>query len=175
VLVGIPGTVGGAVRANAGDRTGEIGQFVQKVEVLDENGNSDVHDRDELQFSHRFSNLDDAVLVSAYFELDRDDPEAIVKRMRKAWILRKAQQPHSFEAYARMFKNPRGLDAAALIEQAGLVKTRVGGAEISDRFANSVVVHPGATAAHVVELLNLVESKVRERFSIDLERDMAVW
>jgi UDP-N-acetylmuramate dehydrogenase len=174
-LVGIPGTVGGALRCNAGDRTGDIGQFVRLVEVLDSQGTLQVRDREELRFGEHASNLDDPVLLTAEFALDTDDADAIVKRMRKAWILRKASQPPSFQSAGRMFKNPRGLSAAALIEQAGLVRTRVGGAEVSDRDANCFVVHPGATSRDVVRLIELVRSRVQERFDVSMEREITLW
>ena len=174
-LVGIPGTVGGALRTNAGDRGGDIGQFVRTVEVLDANGDVQVRERDELRFADRTSNLDDPVLLAVEFALETDTPDAIVKRMRKAWILRKASVPLSFQAAGRVFKNPRGLNAAALIDQAGLARTRVGGAEVSDRDANYIVVHPGATARDVLRLIDLMRSRVHERFNFELERDITIW
>jgi UDP-N-acetylmuramate dehydrogenase len=174
-LVGIPGTVGGAVRCNAGDRSGEIGQLVRRVEVVDERGEVQDRDRDELHFDYRSSNLDEPVLLSVEFELDADDADAIVKRMRKAWIHRKASQPLSFQAAGRIFKSPRGFSASALIEQAGLSKTRVGGAEVSERDANYVVVYPGASARDVLRLIELVRSRVRERCGVELELEIAVW
>jgi UDP-N-acetylmuramate dehydrogenase len=174
-LVGIPGTVGGALRCNAGDRTGDIGQFVRLVEVLDSQGTIQVRDRDELHFADHASNLDDPVLLTAEFNLEPDDPDAIVKRMRKAWILRKASLPLTFQSAGRIFKNPRGLSAAALIEQTGLARTRVGGAEISDRDANYIVVHSGATSRDVLRLIDLVRSRVKERFNVQLEREITVW
>ena len=174
-LVGIPGTVGGALRTNAGDRAGDIGQFVHSVVVLDSTGASQVRERDELRFGEHVSNLDDPVLLTAEFALESDDPDAIVKRMRKAWILRKASQPASHQSAGRLFKNPRGLSAAALIEQAGLARTRVGGAEVSDRDANCLVVHPGATSRDVLRLIDLVRSRVQERFNVELEREVTVW
>ncbi|HEV3256940.1 MAG TPA: UDP-N-acetylmuramate dehydrogenase [Gemmataceae bacterium] len=174
-LVGIPGTVGGAVRCNAGDRSGEIGPYVRQVEVLDGRGEVQVREREELRFAYGWSNLDEPVLLAAELELDPDQPDAIVKRMRKAWIYRKASQPLSFQATGRIFKNPRGLSAAALIEQTGLAKTRVGGAEISERDANFVVAHPGATARDVLRLIDLARSRVRERFNVELELEIAIW
>jgi UDP-N-acetylmuramate dehydrogenase len=174
-LVGIPGTVGGALRCNAGDRAGDIGQFVRRVEVLDSKGDVQVRERDELRFGHHWSNLDDPVLLTAEFELETDHADAIVKRMRKAWIQRKASQPLSFQAAGRLFQNPRGLNAAGLIVQAGLAKTRVGGAELSERDANCVVAHPGATARDVLRLIDLVKSRVQERFGVELELEIAVW
>jgi UDP-N-acetylmuramate dehydrogenase len=176
-LVGIPGTVGGALRTNAGDRVGDIGQFVHTVEVLDARGDVQVRERDELQFADRASNLDDPVLLSAEFALEPDTSDAIVKRMRKAWILRKASVPLTFQAAGRVFKNPRGLSAAALIEQTFGQHTRpkVGKAEVSDRDANYIVVHPGATARDVLRLIDLVRSEVQKRFNVALERDITVW
>jgi UDP-N-acetylmuramate dehydrogenase len=174
-LVGIPGTVGGALRTNAGDRGGDIGQFVQKVEVLDSHGRLQVRDRDELQFAEHASNLDDPVLVSVEFALEADDPDAIVKRMRKAWVLRKAAQPAVFQAAGRIFKSPRGLNASALLDQAGLARTRVGGAEVSDRDANYILVHPGAASRDVLRLIELMAARVQERFNLALEQEIAVW
>ena len=116
-LVGIPGTVGGALRTNAGDRSDNIGQFVRLVEVMDSRGQVQVRERDELQFAEHTTNLDDPVLLAVEFVLETDAADAIVKRMRKAWILRKASQPLSFQSAGRIFKNPRGLSAAALLER----------------------------------------------------------
>jgi UDP-N-acetylmuramate dehydrogenase len=174
-LIGIRGTVGGALRTNAGDRGGDIGQFVRSVEVLDNHGDIQVRDREELHFGPHRSNLDDPVLLTATFALEPDDPDLLVKRMRKAWIARKARQPFSFQAAGRIFQDPPGLNAAALIEQAGLARTRVGGAEVSDRDTNSIVVQPGASARDVLRLIDLLRSRVRERFHVELELEIAVW
>jgi UDP-N-acetylmuramate dehydrogenase len=174
-LIGVPGSVGGALRTNAGGRSGEISQFVRSVEVLDSRGGIHVRERDEMQFGERASNLDDPVLLSVEFALETDAPEAILKRIQKSWIQRKAAQPLSFQASSRMFKNPKGLSAAELVDQAGLARTRVGGAEVSDRDADSVVVHPGASSRDVLRLLELVASRVRERFGVELESEITVW
>jgi UDP-N-acetylmuramate dehydrogenase len=174
-LIGIPGTVGGALRTNAGNRSNDIGQFVRSVEVMDSRGAIHVRERDELHFVEHASNLDDPVLLSAEFVLDTDSPDAIMKRMLKAWIHRKGAQPFSFQSAGRIFKNPRGLSAAAMIEQAGLVRTRVGGAEVSDRDANYIVVQPGASARDVLRLMDLMRSRVQERFNVDLEQEITVW
>ncbi len=95
--------------------------------------------------------------------------------MRKAWILRKAAQPLSFQPAGRLFKNPRGLNAAALVEQTGLARTKVGGAEVSERDASCVVIHDGATARDVLRLIELVKARVQERFNVELELEIAVW
>jgi UDP-N-acetylmuramate dehydrogenase len=174
-LVGVPGTVGGAIRCNAGDRSGEIGQFVQLVEVIDESANQLTREREDLRFAYRFSNIDDPLVVTAELELEPDQPDAIVKRLRKTWIGRKATQPFSFQACCRVFKNPRGMSASSLVVQSGLAGRTVGSAEISDRDANFIVANQGATARDILGLIDLVRSQVRERSGIDLELEIAVW
>jgi UDP-N-acetylmuramate dehydrogenase len=174
-LVGILGTVGGSLRCNVGDRSGEIGQVVRRVEVMDSHGGIHQREREELSFSYHGSNLDDPVILGADFELEKEDADGIVKRMRKSWIVRKASQPLSVQAAGRIFRDPRGLNAAGLIEQAGLPRTRVGGAEVSDRDANYIIVHPGCTSRDVLRLIDLVRSKVQERFHVGLELEITVW
>jgi UDP-N-acetylmuramate dehydrogenase len=171
-LVGTRGTVGGVLRHNVGERSGEIAQFLRSVEVLDTKGNVQMRDRDDLDYG---GHMDDPVLLSGEFELERDSEAAIVKRMRKSWIQRKAAQPFSFQAAGRIFKNPRGMNAAALIEQAGLSGTRVGGAQISERDANYVVADAGSSARDVLRLIELVRSQVKERFHVDLELKISIW
>jgi UDP-N-acetylmuramate dehydrogenase len=174
-LVGIPGTVGGALRCNAGDRGGDISQFVRQVEVLDSRGEAQLREREELRFGYHSSNLDDPVILSAEFRLESDDPDAIVKRMRRAWIQRKASQPLNYEPACRVFRNPRALSAAALIEEAGLARTRVGGAEVSERDSNYIVIHPDASTRDVLRLIDLVRTRVQERFGVELELEVTVW
>jgi UDP-N-acetylmuramate dehydrogenase len=174
-LIGIPGTVGGALRINAGDRAGDIGQFVRLVEVLDSRGQIQIRHRDELRFGEHDSNLDDPVLLSVEFDLEPDLADVIVKRMRKAWILRKGAQPLSSQPTCRMFKNPRGRSASTLIEKAGLKHQRVGGAEVSDHDANFVIVHSGATSRDVLCLIDLVRTRVEEKSDVLLEQEITVW
>jgi UDP-N-acetylmuramate dehydrogenase len=174
-LVGIPGTVGGALRHNSSDRSVEIGQFVSIIDVLDAAGVMHTRRRDELRFAYGGCNLDDPVFIAAEFELEPDQAEAISKRMRKSWIQRKAAQPFSFQAAGRIFKNPAGLSAAALVEQAALVGTKVGGAQVSDRDANYIVAEPGTSARDVLRLIELMRSRVQDRFHLELELEISVW
>jgi len=174
-LVGTSDSVGGGLRHITGDGAAEFGQYLRLVEVIDAAGTPQVRERDDLRQVYRTTSMDDPVLVLAEFELDADSADAIVKRVRKAWIQRKAHQPFSFQASAHIFRNPRGLSAAALIEQAGLVGTRVGGAQVSDRNASYVIADPGTTAHDVLRLIDQVRGRVQERFHIELELDISVW
>src|SRR5207248_8727234 len=118
---------------------------VRRVEVLDNQAAVQTREHDELRFTSTGTILDDPVLLSAEFDLEIARPEAIVKRLRKSWIQFKATQPFSYQQAARIFKNPPGLNAATLIEQTGLVGTRVGAALVSERNANYIVAETGAT------------------------------
>jgi len=175
VLAGIPGTVGGALRGNAGGRSGDIGQFVTGIKVLTLQGEVLSRAEDELSFSYRESSVGELVLLEGTFELHKDDPDEITRRMRKLWIMKKATQPLSFQSAGCIFKNPRGLSAGALIEQAGLKGTRIGNAEISDRHANFIVTHESASSEDVLRLIDLARSKVAEQFGVDLELEIKIW
>jgi UDP-N-acetylmuramate dehydrogenase len=175
VLVGIPGTIGGALRGNAGGRNGDIGQFVSSVTVLTVTGERFERKEDELSFAYRTSSIDELVVLAGTFELQEEDASEIAARMRKLWIMKKATQPLASQSAGCIFKNPRGLSAGALIEQAGLKGTKIGGAEINDRHANFVVTHPEATSNDVQRLIDLTRSKVSEQFGVDLELEIQIW
>jgi len=174
-LSGIPGTVGGALRGNAGGRSGDIGQFVESVTVMNSKGEISTKRGKDLWFGYRESNVDELVILAGTFILQTGEPQEITRRMRKLWIMKKATQPLSFQSAGCIFKNPRGLSAGSLIEQAGLKGIRVGQAEISDRHANFIVTNPGANSDDVLRLIDLARSKVSEQFGVDLELELKIW
>jgi len=174
-LVGIPGTIGGAVQGNAGGRHGEIGQFVESVEVMTRTGEIVRRSGDELTFEYRFSSINDLVILSVELGLKRGDVEELTRRMRQLWITKKESQPFSFQSAGCIFKNPRGLSAGNLIEQCGLKGTRIGGAEVSDRHANFIVTHAGATSEDVLKLIDVVKNGVLAKHGIELEVEIKIW
>jgi UDP-N-acetylmuramate dehydrogenase len=174
-LSGIPGSVGGAIRGNAGGRSGDIGQFVESVTAMSAQGEISTRRGNDLWFGYRESNIDELVILEGTFALQPGDSQEITRRMRKLWIMKKATQPLSFQSAGCIFKNPRGLSAGSLIEQAGLKGIRVGQAEISDRHANFIVTHPNAKSDDVLRLIDLARSKVAEQFGVDLELEIKIW
>jgi UDP-N-acetylmuramate dehydrogenase len=174
-LVGIPGTIGGALHGNAGSRGGDIGQWTCQATVMTRAGEIVERSRDELVFAYRESSLDELVILSAQFQLEQDDPEELTKRMQKQWIVKKASQPLGHQSAGCIFKNPRGMSAGMLIEQAGLKNTRYGQAEVSDRHANFIIADQGATSQDVLQLIELVRDRVQERLGIELETEIAIW
>jgi len=176
ILTGIPGTVGGALRCNAGDRQGSIGQFVRRATVIDTQNEIQVRERDDLSFAHRESNLDEPVILAAEFELETEDPEAVVRRMRRIWIVKKENQPYGHQSSGCVFKNPTpDVSAGTLIEQAGLKGARHGAAEVSDRHANFIVAQPGATASDVLQLIDQIRQRVWQQFGYELELQIQIW
>jgi UDP-N-acetylmuramate dehydrogenase len=176
ILTGIPGTVGGALRGNAGGRQGAIGQLVRRATVLDPADEIQVREREDLSFADRESNLDEPVILSAEFELEPEDPESVVRRMRRIWIIKKENQPYAHQRSGCIFRNPTpDVSAGALIDQAGLKGTQVGGAEVSDRHANFIVAHPGAKAADILQLIDRIRQRVWQQFGYELDLQIQVW
>jgi UDP-N-acetylmuramate dehydrogenase len=174
-LVGIPGTIGGALHGNAGTLGGDIGQFTDKATVLTRAGKIIARQRADLHFAHRHSSLDELAILHAEFTLEPGDPQQIARRMQTLWIVKRAEQPAGPEAAACIFKNPRGGSAVELIEQAGLKGTRVGGVEVSSKNANFFIVQREARSDDVLRLMEQVERQVAERLGVQLERQIDVW
>jgi UDP-N-acetylmuramate dehydrogenase len=174
-LVGIPGTVGGALHGNSGSHGGDIGQWACRATVRSRSGEIIERERNELVFAYRESSLDELVILSAQFELEKEDPIVVTKRMQKQWIVKKANLPMAHENTGCIFKNPRGMSAGMLIDQCGLKGEQVGGVEVSQRHANFFVAKPGATAKDVLQLIDVVRNKVAERMGVELETEIEIW
>jgi len=174
-LVGIPGTVGGALHGNAGSHGGDIGQWACSATVMTRGGEIIERDLDDLVFAYRQSSLDELVIIEAQFELEEEDPVEVTKRMQKQWIVKKASLPMAHENTGCIFKNPRGMSAGMLIDQCGLKGELVGGVEVSQRHANFFVARPGATTKDVLQLIDVVRSRVAERMGVELETEIEIW
>lgn len=174
-LVGIPGTLGGALHGNAGTETGDIGQWTESAKVMLRDGAIVERLRGDLRFAYRQSSLDELVILSARLTLDREDPETLTKRMQKFWILKKASQPGGIQPAGCIFKNPSGATAASLIESAGLRGARVGQVEVSGQHPNFFLAGQGATSQNVLDLMEHVRQVVHERLGVRLEPQIEVW
>jgi len=176
-LVGIPGSVGGGVRMNAGGAYGDIGQTVERVKVMDAHGETFHREREDLAFGYRTSNVSARFILEAELRLLADSVSAINKRMKKIWIAKKNSQPMSAATAGCAFKNPRGLAAGLLIDQAGLKGTAVGGAAVSRKHANYIVVkdRKKTKAADVLAVIELVRKAVKDRFDVYLELEIEIW
>jgi UDP-N-acetylmuramate dehydrogenase len=174
-LAGIPGTVGGGIRMNAGGKFGDIGAVVSRVTVMDTAGTVFERTRDDLVFEYRHTNIAARFILDATLELEEDDPARIVRKTKEIWMFKRNSQPLNTKNAGCIFKNPRGLSAGALIDQAGLKGMRIGGAEVSTKHANFIIAHPGATAEDVMKLMKLVRERVYEKNGILMENEVQVW
>jgi UDP-N-acetylmuramate dehydrogenase len=175
MLVGIPGSIGGALHTNAGTLSGDIGQVTSSATVMTRKGDIVIRQKNELRFGYRDSSLDELVILEATFELERGESRYLTKQMQQAWILKRADQPLSDQKTGQIFKSPGGISAAGLIKDAGLGNAKVGDAEISERNANFVVVGPHATSQDVIELIEQVRRGVAERTGAELELAVEIW
>lgn len=175
MLVGIPGTIGGALHTNAGTLGGDIGQAVSSATVMTRQGEVVTRQKREMRFGYRDSSLDELVILDATLELEPGDPVYLTKQMQQAWILKRAEQPLSDQKAGQIFKSPGGVSAESLIKDAQLGGSKVGDAQISDRNANFIVVGPNAKSRDVLELIEVVRQGVSERMGVDLELALEVW
>ena len=174
-LVGIPGSVGAALHGNSGRQHADIGQYTHAAVTMTRTGEIIRRKREDLQFSYRQSSLNELVILGAEFHLESEDPVVLTKRMQELWIVAKSKQPAGDQVAGRIFRNPHGILAADLIDQAGLKGTGVGAAQVSERNANYVVAHPGATVDDVLTLIEQMRTKVASELDIELETDIEVW
>jgi len=174
-IVGVPGTVGGAVVMNAGTRDGEIGALVEEAEVVDPvKAEVRTLSRSELKFSYRASSLGNLVVMTATLQLkpgDKGDIMTLVARYQQKRL--QTQPVHTFNV-GSTFKNPPGRFAAKMIEELGLKGFVVGGARISPMHANFIENFAGAKASDVLALVDLIRERVRAAFGVDLELEMRV-
>ncbi len=174
-LIGIPGTLGGALHGNAGTLGGDIGQWTAQATVITHTGEVSQQQRDDLVFGYRQSSLDELVILQAKLTLEEDNPHELARRMQKHWIVRKANQPMGHQCAGCVFCNPRGASAGELIEEAGLKGTRIGGAVVSDRHANFIVAEPECTSQDVLRLIDLIRGQVHDRLDEELELELEIW
>ncbi len=177
-LAGIPATVGGAIRMNAGGKFGAIGPRVTTLTSLTDAGQTRTLGAADLAFDYRCSNITDPIILRATFDLEPTDPVALRARVKQVFAYKKSTQPLAAHSAGCAFKNPIGqteASAGALVDRAGLKGHRVGGAEISPRHANFIVVHPGGAARDVLHLIRFAQRRVAERFDVQLQPELVVW
>jgi UDP-N-acetylmuramate dehydrogenase len=174
--VGIPGTVGGWMRMNAGTREREMKDVVESVAIADPSGGA-VREvgAAELRFRYRALELaPGAVVVGARLRTSEEDPERVRARMQALLEERRAHQPVDRLSCGSVFKNPPGDHAGRLIDVAGLKGTRSGAAEISTVHANFIVNHGGASASDVLRLIETAREVVARRFGVELETEVQI-
>jgi len=171
MLAGIPASVGGAIVMNAGAHGGETADYVVDIEVL-RGGAIQIIKKEDAGFAYRKSGFANDVVLSATFRLPHGDKEELLARRREFILKRNASQPLTLPNSGSMFKNPPGMYAAKLIEQAGLKGKRVGNAQISEKHANFIVNLGDAKASDIVTLVDIVRRTVHQNSGVLLELEV---
>jgi UDP-N-acetylmuramate dehydrogenase len=174
---GIPGTVGGAIVMNAGWHEHETGNVVESVEFLDSNGRTAIHGHDECSFAYRSSSFRrrHGIVLAATFRLTPGDPASIRSEMERYAESRQRSQPTELPSCGSVYLKPEGDFAGRLIDRAGLKGLRVGDIEVSTKHANFFVNRGQGRCADALALMERVERIVRERFGVELTREVEIW
>ena len=173
-MIGVPGTLGGALIMNAGAFGGEISNYLDIIKVMLINGETKIYQKEDIIFSYRNSTFPkNEILLSATFTLNEKPANEIQYDRAKASKGRKDTQPLRFRSAGSVFKNPKpDLTAGYLIDQAGLKGSRIGDAEISTKHANFFINHGKAKAKDIVNLILLAKKTVLKKFDVSLELEI---
>ncbi|MFC1496625.1 UDP-N-acetylmuramate dehydrogenase [Candidatus Margulisiibacteriota bacterium] len=170
-LAGIPGTVGGAVKGNAGANGSAIGEYVEIVKGFTNKGKQKKYSKKRLKFSYRKSSIS-GIIYEVVFKFKKSSKKIIQQRIKKAIQERKKKQPWGEYSAGSIFKNPKGMSAWRLIEGVGLKGQRVGGAMVSKKHANFIVNCGNATAQDVKKLILKMKTTIEKKFKILLRNEV---
>jgi UDP-N-acetylmuramate dehydrogenase len=182
--LGIPGTVGGGIKMNAGTSHGSMENVLKSIDVLLPSGKTRRIEGKALDFAYRElswnpelteGHEDEAIILNGRFSFYPSDPDKLKKTAREIIMARRRKQPIGFPSAGCVFKNPgSGPTAGQLIEMAGLKGKSIGGAQISPKHANFFINRRNASAADFLSLIDLTEDTILKKFNIHLEREVKV-
>lgn len=174
---GIPGTLGGAIRMNAGAYGGEIKDVIVATTYIDENLEVHTISNKENEFGYRNSRFiknNKDIIISAVLQFSRGNKEEIRAKMDSNANSRKEKQPINYPNAGSTFKRGEEYITAQLIDQCGLKGYNIGDACVSEKHAGFIVNKGNATAKEVLELIEVVKKKVQEKFGIDIELEIEI-
>lgn len=179
-MAGIPGSVGGAIRMNAGAFGHAIGEVLSSVQIMDGLGNVEDVPREKVSFTYRSSRFpgepaDKVLITSGEFCLQPADGREVARRCREIIGLRRGSQPKGVGSAGSFFKNPEGDFAGRLIEQAGLKGLRIGRAMVSVKHANFIVNTGGAAPDDIIRLMEEVQRHVLQHSGVLLEPEVHIY
>jgi UDP-N-acetylmuramate dehydrogenase len=176
-LIGVPGTVGGALRMNAGAYGTQIGSYVREVKVYRAAARKlETLEGDQISFEYRHTSFaPDDMMLSVKLELPSKQYPQILQGIRICNEKRRASQPLGQKSAGCIFKNPQGASAGRMIDELGLKGFSVGDAQVSDRHANFFVNAGRASASDMLGLIADVRERVRQVYGLTLENEVVVW
>ncbi len=166
---GIPGSVGGSAYGNAGAYNDAIGNYIEEIEVL-ENNHIKVLKKNDIFFEYRSSSLQkrDLIILKLTLKLKKGSKQESLALVKDRLERRLASQPLEYPSAGSVFRNPEGLYAGKLIEDLGFKGKSIGGAEISSKHANFIINKGNATGEDIKELIQLIIKEVKNKYNIDL-------
>lgn len=188
-LAGVPASIGGAVAMNAGGAHGSTFDHLVELTTIDRRGNIRTQPASAFAATYRSGGLDGRIVIEAVFQLAPADAGEVRDAVKAIMRQKKESQPLAADSAGCVFKNPtpphdidgigrsgQRVSAGMLIDRAGCKGQSVGGAAVSERHANFMVVNKDrARARDVLELIEIVRDAVRERFAVELETEVVIW
>jgi len=174
-LAGLPGTVGGALRGNAGTQDVHLSDRLVRLWGLRADGRRAELPRCDIAFSYRHSDLHDLIITGAEFALEPRPHAEISAAMRRVLRQRNAAHPVGLSTAGCIFRNPPGHSAGRLLDECGMKGRRVGAAVVSTDHANFIVNEGGASGDDIGRLVHLMRDAVQSRFGIALELEVQCW
>ena len=176
-LIGVPGTVGGALRMNAGAYGMQIGSYVREVKLYRAAARKiEILRGDQISFEYRHTSFaPDDMMLRVTLELPSKSYQEIIQGIRICNEKRRASQPLGQKSAGCIFKNPPGASAGRMIDELGLKGHHVGDARVSDRHANFFVNAGSATAKDMLSLIADVRDRVEAAYGVKLENEVVVW
>lgn len=175
-LGGIPGTVGGAVKMNAGAYGSEIKDVLLETVILDEKYNIRKLTNEEQKFEYRKSIFFEKkwIIIASTFKIQKEEKEKIKAKRKEMMEARKEKQPLDMPNAGSIFKRTENYIPAKLIDEAGLKGYTIGGAQISTKHAGFIVNTGNATAKDIIKLIKYTKEKVKEKFGVELEQEVII-
>ena len=175
-LVGIPGSVGGAIRMNAGAFGKTVFDVLTEFSIFETNSGRTVKmSPSDVNVQYRNGGLQEGqIVVSGTFKLNRGEKGAILNKMFNFSANRRMKQPMKGYSLGSIFKNPKKYPAGWLIEECGFKGTKIGGAYVSEKHANFIINDGSATSEDVLQLIDMIRTQVFKRFNIELELEIVV-
>ncbi len=174
-LMGLPGTVGGALVMNAGAGKKSIGDLVAQITVMDYNGRIKIIRKKDINFGYRVSGLGKYIILGARLKLKHKEKSLIRQELKKYIDYRRSTQELGLPSAGCIFKNPKNKSAGKLIDLCALKGKHVGGAYVSLKHANFILNKANASAKDVLKLKALIEKKVKSKFGITLKPEIKIW
>ena len=175
-LMGIPGTLGGAIVGNAGAYNVSIFDYLISVSIIDADGNKKILNKEDIKYDYRYTEFKgkNSIVVAASFKGIYGDVALVREQIQLNMEKRRNTQPLEYKNAGSVFKNPPEYSAGYLIDHAGLKGLTVGGAKVSEKHANFIINYDNATSRDIIKLIGIIKNTVEDKFNIELNLEQVI-